>query len=35
VASAGEEAEERRLDGLRLQIQRGNVTVQVVDRDER
>ena len=35
VAAAGEQAQERRLGGIGLEEERGDVTVQVVDRDER
>ena len=35
VPAAREQAEERRLDRLRLEVERGDVAVQVVDRDER
>jgi len=35
VAAAREEAQERRLDGVRLEVQRRHVPVQVVDRRER
>jgi hypothetical protein len=35
VAATREETEERRLEGLGLQIERGNVAVEMVDRDER
>src|SRR5262249_9665947 len=35
VYARGEETEKRRLDGLRLEVERGDVPVEVVDRDER
>ena len=35
MPAAREQAGERRLDGVRLQVERGDVAVQVVDRDER
>ena len=35
VPAAREQAQERRLDRVRLQVERGHVTVEVVDRDER
>ena len=35
VPPAREQAEERRLDRLRLQVERGDVSIQMVDRDER
>ena len=35
VTAAGEEAEERRLDGIRPEIERRDVPVEVVDRDQR
>src|SRR5207302_7835636 len=35
VAAAREQAEERRLDGIGPQVERGNMAVQVVDRHER
>ena len=35
MAAAREQADERRLERVRLEVQRGDVTLQVVDRDER
>ena len=35
VTAAGEQAEERRLDGIRPEVERRDVPLEVVDRDER
>src|SRR5207244_2241468 len=35
VAAGGEQAEKGRLDRLRLEVERGDVAVQMIDRDER